>query len=70
MSENQGKDALKDSFNKLLEDNNTQSINTNNNDTDIQGSAQDSNKRSIDEFGMVQDSELPKNNNLNTEIKS
>ena len=73
------------------EDNNTQSIDANNkdsdiqesaqassqykikrwnkftrsNDTDIQESSQDSNARSINESGMVQDSELPKSNNLN-----
>ena len=45
-------------------------LNANNNDTDIQGFAQDSNKRSMDEFDMVQDSELPENNNLNTGTKT
>ena len=52
------------------EDNNTQSINANNNDIDIQWSAQDSNTRSINESGMVQDGELPENYNLNTETKT
>ena len=52
------------------EDNNIHSINVNYNDTDIQGSAQDSNTRSNDLSGMVRDSELPKNNNLNTETNT
>ena len=51
-------------------DNNTLSIQANNNNIDIQESAQDSNTRSIDVPIMVQDSELPKNNNLNTEINT
>ena len=52
------------------EDNKPQRINANNNYTDIQGSAQDSNTRSIDESRMIQDSKLPENNNLNTERKT
>ena len=52
------------------EGNNSQSLNVNNNDTDIKESAQDSNTRLIDKSGMVQDSELPKNNNLNTKTNT
>ena len=47
---------------------NEQSINSNN--ADLLESAQDSNSRSIDKSGMVQDSELPKINNLNTETNT
>ena len=36
----------------------------------MEGSTQDSNTKSIDESGMVQESELPKNNNLNTETNT
>ena len=50
---------------------NEQSINANKKDTEIQESAQDTkNTKLIDEYEMIQDSEFPKNNNLNAQTNT
>ena len=52
---------------KTKSQNQKRTLNANINYTDIQEATQDSNTRLINESRMVQDSELPKNNNRNTE---